>query len=95
MFYDVFAIFVEQPWIAVIPAVVFFLLYYQFELNLVLAAAVLWVVYSLYELSIWMGILCDQDCNIRVDLLAIYPLLAMISGLAILQVFLKLYRKNS
>lgn len=95
MFYELFAIFVEQPWIAVAPAVVFYLLYYPFRLKLVLVAAALWTIYSVYELGIWNGLFCDQDCNIRVDLLVIYPLLAVISGLAILQMFWAIYRRNS
>lgn len=95
MFYEVFAIFVEQPWLALIPAAVFYLLYYSFRLKLVLTAALIWTVYSIYELGIWNGLLCDQDCNIRVDLLVIYPLLAAFSGLAILQIFWAIYRRNS
>ena len=95
VFYEVFAIFVEQPWVALVPAVVFYLLYYPFRLKLVLVAALLWTVYAIYELGIWYGLLCDQDCNIRVDLLVIYPLLAVISGLAILQMFWTKFRPHS
>lgn len=95
MFYEVFVIFVERPWVALVPAMIFYLLYYPFRLKLVLAAALLWTVYSLYELGIWNGLFCDQDCNIRVDLLAIYPLLAVISGLAILRIFWAIYRRKA
>ena len=95
MFYDLFAVFIEQPWIALVPAVIFFLLYSPFRLKFVLTAALLWTVYSIYELAIWAGLFCDQDCNIRIDLLAIYPILAVISGLAILRIFWAIFRKSS
>ena len=35
----------------------------------------LWIVYSIYEFLMYFRILCSGECNIRVDLLVIYPLL--------------------
>jgi hypothetical protein len=40
---------------------------------------ILWVVYSLYEFGMRARILCSGDCNIRLDLVIIYPVLAVLS----------------
>lgn len=37
--------------------------------------AVLWVAYGVYECLMYFRILCTGECNIRVDLLLIYPAL--------------------
>lgn len=40
-----------------------------------LVLALLWAAYSLYEYLMLTRVLCSGDCNIRVDLLLIYPAL--------------------
>ncbi len=40
----------------------------------VIVAAVAWLLYAVYEYFIANGTLCDANCNIRVDLLLIWPL---------------------
>jgi hypothetical protein len=42
-------------------------------------AAVLWLAYGVYESLMYARILCTGECNIRVDLLLIYPLLLLIT----------------
>jgi hypothetical protein len=42
-----------------------------------------WSVYAVYEALMYARILCSGDCNIRVDLLAIWPALLLISGAAV------------
>ncbi len=42
----------------------------------------LWVAYSIYEYLIYLRILCTGECNIRIDLLIIYPLLIVASLVA-------------
>jgi hypothetical protein len=37
--------------------------------------AVLWVAYAVYEYLMYIRVLCSGECNIRVDLLLIYPAL--------------------
>jgi hypothetical protein len=39
----------------------------------VIAAAVAWLMYAVYEYFVANGTLCDANCNIRVDLLLIWP----------------------
>jgi hypothetical protein len=43
----------------------------------VFVAAILWGLYAYYEYLIATGVLCDKDCNIRVDLVFFIPLLAL------------------
>jgi hypothetical protein len=40
----------------------------------VIVAAVVWLLYAAYEFLIANGTLCDANCNIRVDLILIWPL---------------------
>jgi hypothetical protein len=40
----------------------------------VIIAAIVWLLYAAYEYLIANGTLCDAKCNIRVDLLLIWPL---------------------
>jgi hypothetical protein len=47
-----------------------------------LAAAASWAVYAVYETAIAMRFLCSGDCDIRIDLLAIYPALLALTFIA-------------
>lgn len=40
-------------------------------------AVILWAAYSIYEFYVANGTLCGTDCNIRVDLILAWPLLAI------------------
>jgi hypothetical protein len=40
-------------------------------------AAVLWGLYGVYEYQVASGVLCEKDCNIRVDLVFFIPILAL------------------
>ncbi|MDP3702244.1 MAG: hypothetical protein Q8R72_15210 [Hylemonella sp.] len=41
-----------------------------------LVLALLWIAYAVYEYLMYTRVLCSGECNIRVDLLLIYPALA-------------------
>ena len=43
----------------------------------VIVAAVLWLLYAVYEYFIATGVLCDANCNIRVDLVFFIPILGL------------------
>jgi hypothetical protein len=49
-----------------------------------LAAALCWCAYAAWE---WLVAARTPDANIRVDLLLIYPVLAAVSGWAIVRIF--------
>lgn len=40
----------------------------------VIVAAIVWLLYAAYEYLVGSGVLCDANCNIRVDLILIWPL---------------------
>jgi hypothetical protein len=42
-------------------------------------AASLWILYVPYEYLMYRRILCSGECNIRVDLLVIYPVLLLVT----------------
>lgn len=79
---------IGQPWLALIPAALLAALYWVSHRKLALAAAACWFCYLPYEWGMKLRILCSGECNIRVDLLLIYPLLLLVS-LAAIFVFLR------
>ena len=72
-------IFIATPLLALAPAALFFWLHGIRRRPVVLVAAVLWLLYAGYELAMQRRWLCTGECNIRADLLLIYPLLALLS----------------
>lgn len=40
----------------------------------VIVAAIVWLLYAVYEYFVANGTLCDANCNIRVDLILLWPL---------------------
>jgi hypothetical protein len=77
------SIFIRFPWIALLVAAMFGLLWALRRLSAIAVAAILWALYALYEFLISFRILCSGECNIRVDLLLIYPLLAIATVIAL------------
>lgn len=77
-------VFIEWPWLALIPCAVFGLLYRLSGRRLVAALAVTWLCYALYEYGMRRRWLCSGECNIRVDLLLLYPVLALLSVAALI-----------
>jgi len=50
-------------------------------------AGSLWLLYALYEYLMYRRVLCSGDCNIRVDLLLIYPVLLVVTLAAAWRLF--------
>ncbi len=73
----------EQPVIAVLPFLVFLAMYCLSTRRFVLIVALFWACYVPYEYGMKLRILCSGECNIRVDLLLIYPALAVASVAAL------------
>jgi hypothetical protein len=57
--------------------------------RLIAITSALWALYTLYELSISLGFTCPEGCNIRVDLIIIFPILLIMSALGIIFYFLR------
>jgi len=81
--FESMGIFVEMPWLAAIPTALFFGLYAWSRARMALVAGVAWGLYLSYEWSMKLRILCSGECDIRIDLLALYPLLAILSLIAL------------
>ena len=43
----------------------------------VIVSGALWLLYAYYEHQVATGVLCDKDCNIRVDLVFFFPILGV------------------
>jgi hypothetical protein len=71
------AILVRQPWLALVAGVLFLVASWRTRSRLGFGCAALWLLYGAYEAAIRFRLICSGDCNIRIDLLAIYPLLAL------------------
>jgi hypothetical protein len=89
---NLLTVFIAWPWLAAVPAIFFFWLNSRFHLRVTLFTSLLWTVYLFWELGIWAHLFSDGDSNIRIDLLLIYPLLAVLSALSIGWVLVSMYR---
>jgi hypothetical protein len=83
------AVFIAYPWLALVIAAVFALLHTRRHKRLLAIAGGAWLLYGLYEYLIYYGIACSGDCNIRIDLLLIYPVLIILSLGGIISAFRK------
>jgi hypothetical protein len=73
-------ILIEHPWLALIPAAAFLACAaISKRRTVLLVVAVTWLLYFAYELAIKFRVLCSDECDIRVDLLVLYPLLLGVS----------------
>jgi hypothetical protein len=81
-------LFLEDPFLALAPATVFLALFFLAKSRVVLGAAVTWLAYSVYEYAMKYRVLCSGECDIRIDLLMIYPALAVIS-LSAISIFIR------
>jgi len=43
----------------------------------VIVSGILWLLYAVWERQVATGVLCDADCNIRVDLVFFLPILGL------------------
>ena len=79
------AVMIESPWLALAPAIWFLAVFAKLRSMTSLAVGLLWLAYCAYEYAMKLRILCSGECNIRVDLILIYPGLIVSSfiGLAV------------
>jgi len=90
IFYRALGVMIEWPWLALLPAVILLVLHVRTRRPSVLVAGLAWVAYCLYESGMKLRILCSGECNIRIDLLLIYPALVVLSLLALARAWLTL-----
>jgi hypothetical protein len=83
--YAPFSVFVAHPAAALVPAALFALGFFLKQTSLAGLASFLWVLYAGYEMLMKLRLLCSGECNIRVDLLVLYPALFLVSLAAIVE----------
>jgi formate hydrogenlyase subunit 3/multisubunit Na+/H+ antiporter MnhD subunit len=76
------AVLIEYPVLAAGIGIVLLGLGRRTARRLAVGAGVLWLLYALYEFGVKQRWLCSGECDIRIDLLAIYPVLlvALVAG---------------
>jgi hypothetical protein len=82
------AIFIEYPILAAVIGIILLGLGWGARRRVVVGVGIGWLLYSLYEFSMKQRWLCSGECNIRIDLLLIYPLLligSVAAGLSLLR----------
>jgi hypothetical protein len=77
------SILIQDPWMAAIVACGFWLLWRLRGHRPIAISALMWAAYLVYEYLMRWRILCSGECNIRVDLLLIYPVLGIMSLVAV------------
>jgi hypothetical protein len=73
------SIFIEYPLLAGIIGVLLLGLGVATHRRTAVVVGWLWVLYALYETGMHQRWFCTGECNIRIDLLGIYPVLFMAS----------------
>ena len=68
-------IFVEYPLLAGAIGIVLLGLGRRAHRRVAVGAGLVWLLYGLYEIGMQQRWLCTGECNIRIDLLLIYPVL--------------------
>lgn len=89
------AILIEHPLLALAPAVLFTVFFAISKSRLVLTAGLLWLAYFPYEYGMKFRILCSGECNIRIDLLVLYPVLILVSLAALGMFAVVVWRKDN
>ena len=81
--------FIQWPLAALGPAAILGGAHFLRPRRLLAVTAVLWLGYAIYESLMKARVLCSGECNIRVDLLLISPLLWILTIVAVVQFFLR------
>jgi hypothetical protein len=72
------AIFIEYPILAGVIGIVLVALGRRAHRSVAVGAGIMWLLYALYEYGMHRRWLCSGECNIRVDLLLLYPVLVIV-----------------
>ncbi len=83
-----------SPSYALVPALGFLCAWYLVRSRLVLGVAAVWSLYAAYEQLMKARVLCSGECNIRIDLLAIYPALLILSAAGLIAIVVRLGRRR-
>ena len=78
-------ILIAYPWLALVASGYFALLWLTRRHRMSAVLALLWACYAGYEFLMHARVLCTGECNIRLDLLLIYPVLLVLSIVAVVR----------
>lgn len=87
-FSSAMAIFVQYPYLAALIGVILLGLGLRTRHRTPVGVGVAWLLYALYETAMQQRWLCSGECNIRIDLLVIYPVLLIalvVAGVSLLR----------
>ncbi len=93
--FQVMAIFIEHPLLAAAIGILLVALGRIMDRGIAIAAGAMWLMYYLWEFGIKQRWLCRGDCDIRADLLFIYPVLLLGSVAAVASLIMKLRRSQA
>ena len=82
------AFFIEYPVFAAVIGVLLLWLGRVARRRTAAAVGMLWLLYAVYETGMHERWLCSGECNIRIDLLVIYPVLliaVVVAGVSVLR----------
>ena len=91
---DRLATLIALPLLAVLFGLLIVACFKLAHSHLLLAAGTLWIGYGIYEYLMQIRVLCSGECNIRVDLLLIYPVLLALTLASLLRVTMVLWRRR-
>lgn len=77
------AVLIEFPWLALLIGAVLVTLGRRLSRRTAVLVGGLWVLYGLYETGMRLRWLCSGECNIRIDLLLLYPVLLVATVAAV------------
>ena len=77
-------IFIAHPWVALVIGAGFAALWVWRHRLLAGITALLWLAYGVYEYLMFLRVLCSGECNIRLDVLAVWPTLLALSSIAVI-----------
>jgi len=83
------AVFIEYPAMALVPAALFAAGFAWKRGAFCALCCVLWLLYCVYEFLMKYRVLCSGECNIRVDLLILYPALFLVSLAGVIEVVVR------
>jgi hypothetical protein len=93
----VMAILIEYPWLAAAIGLLLLGLGWWRDRRTAIGVGLVWLLYAAYETGMRQRWLCSGECNIRIDLLLIYPflLLATFAGIVSLLRSLNLGKRSA
>jgi hypothetical protein len=71
----VMVVFVEHPYLAAIIGIFLLAVGWRTRRRTAKVVGVIWLLYALYETGMQQRLLCSGECNIRIDMLLISPVL--------------------